>query len=88
MEINAQEKVKVILTEKYKIYYAKIWAEITWKGFNVDWKMYRGNWKEKVKIPALPKEIIIGRKWESVRNYFKRFLRRNEGPKIKDKERI
>lgn len=38
MEINAQEKVKVFLTEKYKIYYAKIWAEITWKGFNVDWK--------------------------------------------------
>lgn len=88
MEINAQEKVKVILTEKYKIYYAKIWAEITWKVSMLTEKMYRGNWNEKVKIPALPKEIIIGRKWESVRNYFKRFLRRNEGPKIKDKERI
>lgn len=88
MEINAQEKVKVFLTEKYKIYYAKIWAEITWKGFNVDWKNVPGHWNKKVKIPALLKEIIISRKWESVRNYFKRFLRRNEGPKIKDKERI
>lgn len=26
----------------YKIYYAKIWAEITWKGFNVDWKNVPG----------------------------------------------
>lgn len=54
MEINAQEKVRVFLTEKYKIYYAKIWAEITWKGFNVDWKNVPGSLKGKSKNPSPP----------------------------------
>lgn len=54
MEINAQEKVRVFLTEKYKIYYAKIWAEITWKGFNVDWKNVPGSLKWKSKNPSPP----------------------------------
>lgn len=54
MEINAQEKVKVFLNEKYKIYCAKIWAEITWKGFNVDWKNVPGWLKGKSKNPSPP----------------------------------